>query len=519
LKSKIDTVRMNSLHFVSINPDFCSPDGHYLYLERQILKAATEQGWQFHSLTNRQVLTQLPDPHPSWMHPVFSSRGIDAHNHSRAEHEAFAEELHDWCATQLEELSPSDEMILFIYAGHVFHLSAFWLLLERIRDPRLRVVFNLYAAYSNFDEDCSHWRLMRKELANLLTVGAPLVDRRRFTLTSDSATLADLAKAAWRANVPQPPFFYMTEPASPAKGASEAMAPGTVTLAYPSSVHRERGFFSFPEAVRHCQSRSDGGLSRLRFIFRTCVPESSLSREEAGVCKQLTGLGCKIVHGHLSNEAMVDFYERADIVLNPYPRKSFRDRTSGNFADAMRFGKPVISSVGTWAGRLVDSLQVGATFEDGDPVSLGKAMLKVIGNLSHYQANAIREGAKWAGENNAGALLRFVRACGDAPPPALSETELTLGRQALFRRLRQHPVTVPPLPGDFRALDELKAGNQHSNPEVRHLTNLIRHFRASPVRALRLWWNRKKNAYPESQRRELRPDNGAPSRSETLLNP
>ena len=63
---------------------------------------------------------------------------------------------------------------------------------------------------------------------------APLVDRRRFTLTADSRILADLAKAAWHAEVPLPPFFYMTEPARPAKEAGAKMAPATVTLARPS---------------------------------------------------------------------------------------------------------------------------------------------------------------------------------------------------------------------------------------------------------------------------------------------
>ena len=492
---------------VSINPDLRSTVGHSLYLDRELAREAALRDWHFHSLGHRGLPATLLRENP-WLHPVFRDTSHHATKHDEAHRERFFVDLHQWLRTALND-DATGEFVLFVYAGHVCQLGAFWRLLQTIPDTRLRVVFNLYAAYWEFDESGSRFQFLADTLQRMLGPGAHLVDRQRFILTSDSSILARLAEQTWGAEVPVLPFFSLAHSHHTADTApAPARNPGdTIAVAYPSSVHRQRGFMAFPDMVRQCRAVSPRNL---RFIFRTCIPETSLSPAESEACRLLRELNCELVYGSLSEEEMRRFYSEADIILNPYPVRHFKDRTTGNVADALVFGKPVIAAFGTWAGRLVEKLECGECFEDQDGISMAHAVLKVAESLPSYTRNAMVCGAEWARENHVGALIARVH-CLAMNPPAPSTPEASadaskdwklsllclldssLNQSAEAPSETEIGAGCPVSPVSRTSRREKRSEQQVAllQRQNHEMKRALEHFRASPVRALRLWFFRK----------------------------
>jgi len=478
---------------VSVNPDLASDAGHYLYLDRELAREAAMRGWSFESWGNKVLPERLLVDH-QWLRPVFVDSTTAAVHHRAEQRERFYEELAEICRSTLAA-TPTSDVILFLYTGHACQLVACWRVLQSVADPRLRIAFNLYAAHWEFDEERLRYRYMADTLRRSLVPGAALVDRKRFVLTSDSATIAALAERSWWAAVPVLPFFSIVN-ASPS--APNNRNGKSITVAYPSSVHRHRGFSAFPEMVRHCQA----SVKDVRFVFRTCLEEPALSEDERNLCLQLRQLGCEVRDGSLSAEEMDRFFTEADVILSPYPVSHFKDRTSANVADALAFGKPIIAARGTWAGRLIERLGCGETFTDGQGACMAQAVLRVVQDLPRYTDQAQTQGALWRQENNLPALVDFLIRVVAKPPPALPRAESEGWKEAVFALLDSpaneschaaEPRPVPegaPLVSSHR-LERLKQSVAQLQQQKLGMQRAIEHYRASPVRALRLWMNRK----------------------------
>lgn len=472
-----------------MNPDLASDAGHYLYLDRELAREAAARGWRFASWGNEALPVRLLHAH-EWLRPVFADLGAVAMHHAAEQRERFYQALLEWCRTALRTHTEG-EVILFLYTGHPCQMVACWRLLQNTPDPRLRIVFNLYAAHWEFGEERLRYRYMADTLRRALEPGAALVDRRRFVLTSDSTLIAELAERWWWAHVPVLPFFSILS-AGPALSAEARRKP--VTVVYPSSVHRHRGFSAFPEMVQHCRAAVG---EEVRFVFRTCMEETTLSEDELSLCQQLRQLGCEVRHGSFSEQEMSHFFAEADVVLNPYPVSHFKDRTSANVADALAFGKPIIAARDTWAGRLIEKLGCGETFTDGHGTSMAQALLQVVKDLPRYTQQAQTKGSLWLQENNLTALITFLGRVVATPPAAIPRAEVVEDWKASVLALLDsstndspHAARQRPAPAPHRR-SHLKERIVQLKEQNLGMRRAIEHYRASPVRALRLWLHRK----------------------------
>jgi hypothetical protein len=488
------SVERPPLLLISINPDLASDAGHYLYLDKELAREAMARGWSFESWGNKGLSMRLLGDH-AWLRPVFADSTTLAMHHQAEQRERFYQILLDNCRSALGA-NPAGDVILFLYTGHPCQIVACWRALQNITETRLRIVFNLYAAHWEFDEERLRYRYMADTLRRTLAPGAALVDRERFVLTSDSGTVAALAERSWWASVPVLPFFSIVS-ASPTAPIERDQMP--VTVAYPSSVHRHRGFSAFPEMVQHCRVAANGNV---RFVFRTCLEEKALSADEEGLCFQLRQSGCEVRHGSLSAEEMDRFFTEADVILSPYPVSHFKDRTSANVADALAYGKPIIAARDTWAGRLIERLGCGETFTDGNGACMAQALLRVVKDLPRYTRQAQTQGALWRQENNLPALVDFVIRILASPPAARPSAETENWKETVFALLDSsanesshaaEPRYVPQgSPGiSSHRLAQMKERIAELQEQKIGMRRAIEHYRASPVRALRLWLNRK----------------------------
>jgi glycosyltransferase involved in cell wall biosynthesis len=120
----------------------------------------------------------------------------------------------------------------------------------------------------------------------------------------------------------------------------------------------------------------------------------------------------------LSKEDYAALYAGA-VCLQPYRRQDFSDRVSGITLDALSLGAPVITTAGTWMGRLVERYGAGLAVKDFSPASLQAAVETVRKLYEVYASRACEGGAALRMENSGQHLMDiFTEKPGSSPASA-----------------------------------------------------------------------------------------------------
>src|SRR3970040_2985233 len=106
----------------------------------------------------------------------------------------------------------------------------------------------------------------------------------------------------------------------------------------------------------------------------------------------------------LSKEDYTALYAGA-VCLQPYRRQDFSDRVSGITLEALSLGAPVVTTAGTWMGRLVERYGAGLTVKDFSPASLQAAVETVRKQYDVYASRASEGGAALRVENSGQHLM------------------------------------------------------------------------------------------------------------------
>lgn len=86
----------------------------------------------------------------------------------------------------------------------------------------------------------------------------------------------------------------------------------------------------------------------------------------------------------------------ADIALFPYEVIPYRKRTSGVFAEAVAFGKPVVVTRGTWMAEQIEAGRAAGTiFDDLQPDSIARAIARCVTDLESLQQSAQALSSAW----------------------------------------------------------------------------------------------------------------------------
>jgi glycosyltransferase involved in cell wall biosynthesis len=108
----------------------------------------------------------------------------------------------------------------------------------------------------------------------------------------------------------------------------------------------------------------------------------------------------------LSKEDYTALYAGA-VCLQPYRREDFGDRVSGITLDALSLGTPVITTAGTWMGRLVERFGAGVTVKNFSPASLQVAVETVRMQYGVYAGHARAGGAALRVEHSGEHLMKI----------------------------------------------------------------------------------------------------------------
>ena len=110
----------------------------------------------------------------------------------------------------------------------------------------------------------------------------------------------------------------------------------------------------------------------------------------------------------LSTDGYLELVRSSDVIVVPYRRRAFRNRTSSSVADAIVLGKPMVGTADTWIGDQIKTLGAGLTFPDGDVDQFVAAVEQVLDNHKQFRSSLLAGRDAWIEENSPRAFVRTL---------------------------------------------------------------------------------------------------------------
>jgi glycosyltransferase involved in cell wall biosynthesis len=164
----------------------------------------------------------------------------------------------------------------------------------------------------------------------------------------------------------------------------------------------EKGFHLMPDAIAILNRQYPDARFAVQSVMhdhRAIKAKSELVRKTGHV---------EVIDHSLASEDYYRLLSDSQCVLLPYDPKAYYGRTSGIFAEALAFGKPVITTRGTWMARYVDRYRCGVLMDGYNPEKLSKAMGEYAGNREFYDRNAREASGPWREYHNPKNYLETV---------------------------------------------------------------------------------------------------------------
>jgi hypothetical protein len=284
------------------------------------------------------------------------------------------------------DLNADDRVLVTISTQLEAHALTCWLReLPGEKKPWIVVLFLSdrwnRAGREEYERQIAEFRVLRDTIADL-----PPEDANRLvfcTLTDLLAEeLSDLLGT--RVDVAPIPLEY-GDPA--VYGSAKPRLPRVVML---GGTRREKGSYLMPDIVRACQPR-------VRVEFLVHLANNTLTAEEAAELALVAEEpGVTVVREPMSLPEYNIALNSADIAVFPYEVIPYRKRTSGVFAEAVAYGKPVVATRGTWMAEQIEAGRAaGTVFDDLQPDSIARAIARCVADLETLRESAKALSVEW----------------------------------------------------------------------------------------------------------------------------
>jgi len=234
-----------------------------------------------------------------------------------------------------------------------------------------------------YDRQIAEFRTLQATISSLTPD-----DARRVIFLATTGLLAEELTGLLGTNVdtaPMPLPYGDPQLSSAAERASHL--PRVVIL---GGTRREKGSHLIPAIVEACRSH-------VQAEFVVHLTNDTLTAEELEKLAMIGNQPHVTVIRHPMtlpeyNAALND----ADIALFPYEVIPYRKRTSGVFAEAVAFGKPVVVTRGTWMAEQIESGRAAGTiFEELQADSIARAIARCVADLESLQQSAQAVSSEW----------------------------------------------------------------------------------------------------------------------------
>jgi glycosyltransferase involved in cell wall biosynthesis len=171
---------------------------------------------------------------------------------------------------------------------------------------------------------------------------------------------------------------------------TEAPPSSPPLIAILGGTRREKGSHLIPDIIRACRARMP-----LQFIVQ--LTNNTLTPEEVERLAVVEGEpGVRIIRDAMP---LADYHAAllsADAALFPYELIPYRKRSSGVFAEAVAYGKPVLATAGTWmAEQIAAGRAAGIVFDALTPEAIADAVHRCVSDLPAFRRSAHEKIAAW----------------------------------------------------------------------------------------------------------------------------
>jgi glycosyltransferase involved in cell wall biosynthesis len=392
--------------------------GHNFSYTQAVQRAFQGRGCAVEVLANRGLASDLAERHH--FRPTFSCGAYDAPlGHGRwrdlayvhAQGRVFAEEL-DHALRCVLMRAPD---LVFCHTVADFELLGWSRLLRRLPFPGtlailLRQTPGFRACHWLRRTLNPYWRLKPQALTSLRgRLG------RRFLFCTDSQALSEDYQTVYAGRIVTLPIplspeleGFTTGPLAERYGLAESRG---LRVGYLGDARTSKGFDLLPNLVERVLATD----APVRFVFQCARPGSGddhaapppgLSALEDLVRRYPSAV--TLIPEKLSVPDYGVLVHHLDVIVLPYVSDSYREATSGIFAEALALGKPVVVPEGTWMAQELRATGAGLEFVRGSPADLATKVLAVVRDHLAYQGAAQRGSAAWRGFHNAGTLVDML---------------------------------------------------------------------------------------------------------------
>jgi hypothetical protein len=252
------------------------------------------------------------------------------------------------------------------------------------------------SGHAEYERQIAEFRILKDAISHLA-----LEDARRlifFTVTSSLAEeLSDLLGVEMRM---APLSLEYGDPWLYNSARPGAHLPQVAIL---GGMRREKGSHLIHGIVRACQSR-------VAVEFLVHLANDTFTVEETQKLAQISAEPQVIVINKPLSLPEYNFaLNSADIALFPYEVIPYRKRTSGVFAEAVAYGKPVVATRGTWMAEQIEAGHAAGTiFEDLEPNSIAQAIARCVADLKSLRQSAQALSIKWREKSGVSAFVDLL---------------------------------------------------------------------------------------------------------------
>ncbi|HUY93171.1 MAG TPA: hypothetical protein VMV10_30865 [Pirellulales bacterium] len=446
--------------FILIDHSLVDYAGHHYEYARAVLDAAAESGYESVLATNRRFRSELREAWPIipaykygvWLHQGASEwqiglwralhavrrrvrptspsgRSVDKHADAsnrkfgllRRQFDAARQRrfIRD-TASLLERLAVAADDVIFVPTLSHVDFAALQGLWRTDRESRRPVWHLLFRRRPEVDLSVDPFRALR--------LSAQVREERPQSVYfwTDNEELA----AHYREKTGFP-FGALPIPHTPSVRTA-LPAQDRLRILYLGDARLEKGFQHLPGLVR-ALTDDEGHRLRFEFYFQAhCVspceaPEITAARAE--LCR-LAHRGVTLFTSPLSPPKYRELLASGHLVVLPYDRRAYAERSSGVFAEALAAGIPLVVPEGTWMARQL--LQgAGGAFRDLSDAPL--LILKIAQDWRRHHQRALDCAAAWRSQQNPQRLLTLLQ---NPPDAACSENRVARKPKTQFGQLR-----------------------------------------------------------------------------------
>lgn len=293
------------------------------------------------------------------------------------------------CASIIEQvgarISPDSRVVFYMYGSHPKYIAELARKMSwRLRDlPQYTFFMNLLYTdetyyISGIDKDLFQREMVR--CAQLLERHDPT---RRIVVCADSEAYARRFQATFKRRIQVLPVpLYGSLPVAHKPDDPD----GILTIGYFGYPHEANGYSLATEAYEHFIHQRD--LSGIRFLMRINADFTAGAFKSHFDAFRNNTDRLHLVTSFVSSEEHYELISACDIIMIPYLREFYNQRTSGILLDAVVHGKVVIVPEGTWMSATAARFGCGRDFVSGDIESFLAALEDVIVNYRAYAASA-----------------------------------------------------------------------------------------------------------------------------------